>query len=307
MEEINFTKCKELICEYGGSEKKKKIEYNNSVYLLKFPDPVIKDNLFSFYKYNTISTYIGCKIFSSIDIPTQEVIIGAYDEESTIMQTKKKVVVACKDFINIDARLVEFSSLANSVTEVDKKFTTDITHIYEVINKIFCDKDKMISKFWDMFVVDTLIGNVDRHLSNFGFIISNNEIDFAPVYDCGSTLHPLLSDEKMQEILKSETDFKNTVFSIYPIYKYDSKKLTYNEFYLKNIEDLNKALLRIYPKIDMDKINLLIDDTPYISDVRKGFLKKSILFRKENILEKAYNKLITLHTKCNVNINKYEN
>ncbi len=292
MEDVNFTKCKELICEYGGSEKKKKIEYNNSLYLLKFPDQVIKDNLFSFYKYNTISTYIGCKIFSSIGIPTQEVIIGTYDEESTIVQTKKKVVVACKDFTNISTRLVEFSSLANSITEVDKKFTTDIVDIYEVMNRLNCDGEKMISKFWNMFVVDTLIGNVDRHLSNFGFTITNNTVDFAPVYDCGSALHPLLSDEKMKEIMKSETDFKNTVFNIYPVYKYDLKKLTYNEFYLKNIEDLNKALLRIYPKIDMDKINSIIDETPYISDVRKEFLKKSILFRKENILEKAYKKLI---------------
>lgn len=25
MNEVNFTKCKELICEYGSSEKKKKI------------------------------------------------------------------------------------------------------------------------------------------------------------------------------------------------------------------------------------------------------------------------------------------
>ena len=115
---------------------------------------------------------------------------------------------------------------------------------------------------------------------------------FAPVYDCGSTLHPLLSDEKMKEIMKSETDFKNTVFSIYPVYKYDSKKLTYNEFYLKNINDLNDALLRINSKIDMKKINSIIDETPYMSNTRKEFLKKSILFRKENILDKAYKKLI---------------
>ena len=25
MNEVNFTKCKELICEYGGSEKRKKL------------------------------------------------------------------------------------------------------------------------------------------------------------------------------------------------------------------------------------------------------------------------------------------
>ncbi len=63
-------------------------------------------------------------------------------------------------------------------------------------SRLNCDKKNMIIKFWDMFVVDTLIGNVDRHLSNFGFIITYNNIDFAPIYDCGSTLHPLLSDEK---------------------------------------------------------------------------------------------------------------
>lgn len=292
MNEINFTNCKEMICEYGGSEKKKKIEYNNDLYLLKFPDPIREKNLPLSYMNNVFSEYIGCKIFSSIGIPTQEVIIGTYDEESTIMPIKKKVVVACKDFTTNNTRLVEFSSLANSITEVDKKFTTDIVDIYEVINRLNCDKKNMINKFWDMFVVDTLIGNVDRHLSNFGFIITYNNIDFAPIYDCGSTLHPLLSDEKMKEIMKSETDFKNTVFSIYPVYKYDSKKLTYNEFYLKNINDLNDALLRIYPKIDMSKINSIIDETPNMSGIRKEFLKKSILFRKENILEKAYKKLI---------------
>ena len=42
----------------------------------------------------------------------------------------------------------------------------------------------------------------------------------------------------------------------------------------------------------MKKINSIIDVTPYISDTRKEFLKKQILFRKENILDKAYNKLI---------------
>ena len=290
MDKINFTNCKEMICEYGGSEKKKKIAYKNELYLLKFPDLNIEIPIS--YKYNVFTEYIGCKIFSSIGIPTQEVIIGTYDEESTIMPIKKKVVVACKDFTTNNTKLVEFSSLANSITEVDKKFKTDIVDIYEVINRLNCDKKIMIDKFWDMFIVDTLIGNVDRHLSNFGFTITNNSVEFAPIYDCGSTLHPLLSDEKMKEIMKSETDFKNTVFSIYPVYKYDSKKLTYNEFYLKNINDLNDALLRIYPKIDMKKINSIIDETPYISNTRKEFLKKSILFRKENILDKAYKKLI---------------
>lgn len=290
MNNPNFTACKELICEYGGSEKKKKIEYNNNLFLLKFPDPIREKKLPLSYMNNVFSEYIGCKIFSSIGIPTQEVIIGTYDEESTILPIKQKVVVACKDFTDNNKKLVEFSSLANSITSVDKKFTTDIVDIYEVISYLNCN-NIIINKFWDMFVVDTLLGNVDRHLSNFGLIISDDDIDFAPIYDCGSTLHPLLSDDKMNEIINSPTSFKNTVYSIYPIYKYDGKKLSYNEFYTINIPELNNALLRIYPKINMDVINQIIDNTPYMSTTRKKFLKKSILYRKENILDKAYNNI----------------
>ena len=37
---IDFTKCEELINTYSGSEKKKKIVYENKIYLLKFPDPI---------------------------------------------------------------------------------------------------------------------------------------------------------------------------------------------------------------------------------------------------------------------------
>lgn len=37
---IDFTNCKELPGDYGGSEQKKKLVYNGEAYLVKFPDPV---------------------------------------------------------------------------------------------------------------------------------------------------------------------------------------------------------------------------------------------------------------------------
>lgn len=48
-----------------------------------------------------------------------------------------------------------------------------------------------------MFVADTLIGNIDRHLSNWGLITDGDRIDFAPIYDCGLSLYPLMSDDEM--------------------------------------------------------------------------------------------------------------
>ena len=162
---IDFTNSIEKVCEYGGSEKKKKIIYNGEVYLLKFPDPIREKNMPLSYINNVFSEYIGCKIFDSVNIPVQKVILGIYNEKKE-NEIKQKVVVACKDFTSEKQKLVEFSSLANSITGVDKKFTTKIEDIYEVFNNLNYDFDKkiMIENFWNMFIVDTLIGNTDRHL-----------------------------------------------------------------------------------------------------------------------------------------------
>ena len=290
MNAVDFTNSIEKVCGYGGSEKKKKIIYNGEVYLLKFPDPIIEKSLL--YKNNVFSTYIGCKIFESANIPVQKVILGIYNEKQE-KEVKQKVVVACKDFTNEKQKLIEFSSLANSITDVDKKFTTKIEDIYEVFNNLNYDFDKklMIENFWNMFVVDTLIGNTDRHLSNFGVIDDGEALKFAPVYDCGSALHPLLTDEKINYLLNNESEFKNVAYSIYPVYTYENKKINYSEFYANDIPDLNDALLRIYPRIDMNKIYDIIDNTMYLSLERKEFLKKSVTIRKEKILDIAYKKL----------------
>ena len=41
-----------------------------------------------------------------------------------------------------------------------------------------------------------------------------------------------------------------------------------------------------------NKINDIIENTPFISDVRKNFYKKMISYRKELIFDKAYGLLI---------------
>ena len=59
-------------------------------------------------------------------------------------------------------------------------------------------------------------------------------------------------------------------------------------------EDCCDALKRITPKIDLQKINELIDKTPYTTDLQKEFYKTMIAERKEKILDKA---LELLHKK----------
>ena len=48
----------------------------------------------------------------------------------------------------------------------------------------------------------------------------------------------------------------------------------------------------MYPKINLDKINKIIDNTEYITDEEKEFYKTMIRMRKERILDFSYEKLV---------------
>ena len=283
---IDFTNCKELISTYGGSEKKKKIVYENKIYLLKFPDPIRdKGNTLS-YMNNQFSEYIGCHIMESLGISVQRTIIGIYDENF-----KKKIVVACEDFTDSDNELVEFTKLANSVTRIDNKFKCNIEDVYSVIDntKIIKNKEEIIKSFWDMFVADALIGNPDRHLDNWGLLynIKTNSYIFSPIYDCGSCLHALFSNEKKEKILANKIEMKNVAYNIKSAYSMNHRRIFYSEIFKNPPRDLKDAILRIAPRIDMGKINAIIDSVPAISNVDKQFFKESIKIRKELIIDKA--------------------
>lgn len=292
----DFTNCKELINNFGGSEKKKKILYNNEKYMMKFPDPIREINNDLSYMNNTFSEYIGCHIFELCGIPAQKTMLGEYYDKGT---NKNKVVVLCRSFENDNLNLVEFSKFLLSSNfdskNSDKLELNDIITIFKTNERI--NTIDNLNSFFDTLIVDALIGNEDRHQDNFGFVYTDNEdiekIKYSPIYDCGSCLSPLLSDEKMKEIINDEEAFKNQEYNI--MYKYceNGKRIYMHQFYdnILNNNDLKSALLRVYPKINIDKVNDIINNTEYISDIRKEYLKKAIKLRYDLILIPAYKKI----------------
>lgn len=283
---IDFTECIEIFNNYKGSEKKKTLIYNNKKYLVKFPDPVREKNKNISYINNAFSEYVGSNIFRLVGFATQNTILGKY-----IYKGKEKIVCGCEDFTDSNNILYEFESLALS-TNPDKKVGTELEDILEIV-----EESKMINatdtreKFWDMFVVDSIIGNTDRHNGNWGFVLNNktNEVKFAPIYDCGSCLNPMLEDEKIKKL--SETELKNMAINCYSCIKENGKKINYMA-YIKSMknEECNKAVRRVVCKVDVDKINIFIDETPYLSDVRKQFYKKIIKLRYD-IVKVVYDNL----------------
>lgn len=286
---IDITNYKQEINNYGGSELKATYIINGEKYMVKMPDPIRKKTLDLGYMNNQYSEYIGCHIFESVGIPVQKTMLVKLNKDG-----KEKIAVACKDFLNSGEELIEISNVSLSLS-TEKKYKISIEDVYEIINKMSVnyklDENKLISNFWDMFVVDALIGNTDRHFGNWGFIKKDDIISFAPVYDCGSSLHPLLSENEQIKLMSDSIAFKNSSYNIASVYTMNNKKIFYHEIFKNPPVDLKEAIKRIVPKIDMEKIKKIIASTEGLSKTQKEYYFKDILLRKEEILDKSYNEI----------------
>ncbi len=287
---IDFSKAIEELNSYKGSEKKKTLIYNDTRYLVKFPDPIREKNKNISYINNAFSEYVGSNIFKIIGFETQNTILGTY-----IYNGNEKIVCGCEDFTNGNHVLYEFENIALSANP-DKKIETELSDIMEVIeemqnmSRIILD-DNIKEKFWEMFIIDSLIGNTDRHNGNWGLLVNSksNRATFSPIYDCGSCLNPMLGDEQIKEL--SETELKNLAINCYSCVKENGKKINYITYIRSlNNEECNKAILRIYPKINMEKIDSFIDNIDCMIQERKEFYKKIIKLRYD-IIKQVYNKL----------------
>ena len=247
---FNFSNAVEELNNYRGSEKKKTLIYNNKKYLVKFPDPIREKNKEISYINNAFSEYIGSNIFKIIGFKVQNTILGTYNYDG-----KEKIVCACEDFTDENHVLYEFENIALSVNP-DKKIETELNDIMEVIDIIskMMKIEGLKEKFWDMFIIDSLIGNENRYNGYWGILLdkTNNIFKFAPIYDCGSCLNSTLSDKEIKGL--SEAEIKNIAINTYSCIKENGKKINCMS-YIKNLKntDCNNALTRVFKNINLNK------------------------------------------------------
>ena len=283
---LDFTNAIEELNNYKGSEKKKTLIYNDKKYLVKFPDPIREKNKNISYINNAFSEYIGSNVFGIVGYKVQNTILGKY-----FYNGKEKIVCACEDFTDDDHILYEFESLALS-TNPDKKIETELSDIMDVIAESkMINSTETKAKFWDMFVIDSLIGNTDRHNGNWGFLLNkkNGKISFAPIYDCGSCLNPMLEDAELEKI--NDTEIKNLAINCYSCLKENSKKINYMS-YIKQMKnkECNNAIKRIFMSINILEIEKFIDNIECMEKARKDFYKKVMKVRYD-ILRDVYERI----------------
>ena len=141
---------------FSGAEKKFEIIIEGHRYIVKF-----QKNSEVGLIFNHVSEYLGSHIFRTVGIPVQETFLGTYDGKN---------VVVMKNFLEQDDTLVAFNGVGESSLERDKELYQytyeDITAMLQE-NMKSTNVEETIERFWDMFIVDALIGNFDRHGGNW--------------------------------------------------------------------------------------------------------------------------------------------
>lgn len=282
---IDFTDCHpDPYKGYRGANGNKiSVIYNDERYMLKFMAPYQGQPTNS-----NVCEYLGCHIFNSLGISAQKTILGIY---------KDMPVVACKDFETDGKQLLEFAMLKNSIINSSREgYGTELTDIIIAINEQeIYPAQKLKEHFWNMYIADTLIGNFDRHNGNWGLLTTINppKAELAPIYDCASSLYSRQTKETMESILSSPEEINHRIY-VFPTaaMKIQNEKINYFTYTSSLVNsDCTAALKRIYPRINMEKINAIIDNTPHLSSVERSFYKEMLHQRKTKILDFSMEKL----------------
>lgn len=268
---------------YGGSERKEGITIDGEDYMIKYQ----KHTAFG-KRNNHISEFIGSHIFELCGFQAHKTYLGYRDGEQ---------VVACKDFNVEGKQFVPFNDVGESTLDQDKEtYQYDYEDIMQMLrdNSKLTDVQETISMFWQIYIMDALLGNFDRHGANWGFIKENNRYTLAPVFDNGSCLFPNMADEEeMIVVMESEEETDQRIYR-FPAsqVKLNGKKSSYFEVINSlQFEECNEALRHVMMQLDMAKVDQLIDETPLITDVQRAFYKHMITGRYKKILMASFDKL----------------
>lgn len=281
---MDYTEFKRTDKLYSGAERKIGVRVGSEDFIIKFP----KKERF-LIRNNHISEYIGCRIIASMGYVVQETYLGTYKGEN---------IVAIKDFVEQGQQFVAFNDVGESSIEADRdEFTysyEDITDILLVNNKL-TDPKETINQFWQLYIIDALLGNFDRHGGNWGFIKEDNQYRLAPIFDNGSCLFPRMTDEdEMTKIINSESETNRRIFD-FPRSQIllNGRKSSYYEVISScQFEACNTALIDVFERFNLQAAYELIDDISIISEVHKTFYKHMLSSRYELLLKDTYERLV---------------
>lgn len=294
LELINFDNFKQNQRMYGGTAGRKMgITYNGKDYLVKFPGNLKEQkmkNINLSYSNSPVCEYIGSKIYEIVGLPVHNTILGIRNN---------KIVVACEDFLQDGDRLYEFDKIKVTFEphflDSNGNETDGVgVDLYEIMMTIqehpfLQDVPGVKEHFWNMFIIDALIGNTDRNNSNWGIILrKDGSKEIAPVYDNGNCLNSKWDDEKMRIVMNDADKMEAEAYKARRcIFELHGKRVNpYHIIESREYPECLEAVHRLTTQIgnNMDKIQAMIKEIPILSEIQKRFFTSMIEYRYEKVL-----------------------
>ena len=153
---------------------------------------------------------------------------------------------------------------------------TELEDILDTIEKQqYVNPVEVLQHFWNVFVVDALLGNFDRHNGNWGFLYHDDTqtATLAPIYDCGSCLLPQADAQVMRAVLSNQDELNARIYR-FPTsaIKQNDQKINYYDFLMTaGNKDCNAAVMRMMPRFHLDEMQAFIREVPFLDELQRQF------------------------------------
>ncbi len=133
------------------------------------------------YQQEPFNEVLASEICKALNIPHVEYSIAEHEE---------RYYSACKDFITTETELISAWHIRNILKKENN--VSEYQHLLQCCEKAGMKNIPEIEKqLCQMFVVDSIVANSDRHFNNFGFIRKADTLEWiglAPVFDTGTSM-----------------------------------------------------------------------------------------------------------------------
>lgn len=181
------------MADYGGYTRKcGKISRDGDRYMVKFE----KKHTFKSFPLNLFQQHINSEIIRMLGFSSQETFIATCDDY---------LVLCCKDFVPKGSKLVNMDvflrTLYNSYELTEITNLGQFEHVMDTHPILQPYKESLTKSFWDMVVIDMFLTNFSRSTSDYGYLVSENGVTQAPLWDTRTDTHdmflPIRTDEKI--------------------------------------------------------------------------------------------------------------
>lgn len=176
MELIDVTNWEDdRMSSYGGYTRKcGKIDENGQRWMIKFE----KRHSFKSVPLNLFNQHINSEILRLLGFSAQETFLATCGDY---------LVLCCKNFVPEHTKLVTFDvflrTLYNSYELTEFLDLDQFERVLQENEILRPHKDTLVKSFWDMVVLDIFVGNLERTISDFGYIVSKDNVTPSHLYD----------------------------------------------------------------------------------------------------------------------------